>query len=180
MVTLPFTERPLGGRGLLAIRFCVGQTRCHLSKRRVPSVTTAVVTRQSFAQTEPLFSSFPQALKTKTAPSSSIQKPVSGSGQKSGSQRNEIFVDILERCALVCPLHLFFVPSARRRRRAQCRLVFLSPPPHPPSAYLSLCFPLPPFLSLSLPLSLPLSPLGVFACMYVSAFSCREGVDILP
>lgn len=40
----------------------------------------------------------PQALKTKTAPSSSIQKPVSGSGQKNGSQRNEIFVDILERC----------------------------------------------------------------------------------
>ena len=41
---------------------------------------------------------FSQALKTKTAPSSSIQKPVSGSGQKNGSQRNEIFVDILERC----------------------------------------------------------------------------------
>ncbi|CAM9625766.1 unnamed protein product, partial [Pylaiella littoralis] len=39
----------------------------------------------------------PSALKTKTAPSSSVQKPVSGTGQNSGAQRNEIFVDILER-----------------------------------------------------------------------------------
>ena len=38
-----------------------------------------------------------QALKTKTAPSSSVQKPVGAGGQKSGTQRNEIFVDILER-----------------------------------------------------------------------------------
>ncbi|CAN0288756.1 unnamed protein product, partial [Hapterophycus canaliculatus] len=40
-------------------------------------------------------------LKNKTAPSSSIQKPVSGSGQKDGTQRNEIFVDILERLSVL-------------------------------------------------------------------------------
>ncbi|CAM9505946.1 unnamed protein product, partial [Choristocarpus tenellus] len=33
----------------------------------------------------------------KTTPSTSVQKPVSVQGVKGGKQRNEIFVDILER-----------------------------------------------------------------------------------
>ncbi|CAN0258358.1 unnamed protein product, partial [Discosporangium mesarthrocarpum] len=39
----------------------------------------------------------PTALKMKTTPSTAVMKPVSSQGQKGGKQRNEIFVDILER-----------------------------------------------------------------------------------